>query len=108
MMGEGGGPVAGVFDRARLRVNDVTKGAEAPWYASKVEPSLVFFERASDAPPPAVSSEQVAAMRARPMRDLGAQDAYGAAWTRDTLQGYLAFLAACPDDPTASRAPPIP
>jgi uncharacterized caspase-like protein len=103
MMREGGLPLAGVFDRARLRVNDVTKGAEVPWYASKVETSLVFFERASDAPPPAVSSEQVAAMRARPMRDLGAQDAYVAALERDTLQGYLDFLAAYPDDPMAAR-----
>jgi uncharacterized caspase-like protein len=103
MMREGGLPLAGVFDRARLRVNDMTKGAEVPWYASKVETSLVFFERASDAPPPAVSSEQVAAMRARPMRDLGAQDAYVAALERDTLQGYLDFLAAYPDDPMAAR-----
>src|SRR5215813_6645315 len=103
MMREGGLPLAGVFDRARLRVNDVTKGAEVPWYTSKVETSLVFFERASDAPPPAVSIEQAAAMRARPMRDLGAQDAYAAALERDTLQGYLDFLAAYPDDPMAAR-----
>src|SRR5262252_4392115 len=103
MMREGGLPLAGVFDRARLRVNDVTKGAEVPWYASKAETSLVFFERASDAPPPAVSIEQTAAMRARPMRDLGAQDAYVAALERDTLQGYLDFLAAYPDDPMAAR-----
>jgi uncharacterized caspase-like protein len=103
MMREGGLPLAGVFDRARLRVNDTTKGAEVPWYASKIETSLVFFERASDAPPPAVSSEQAAAMRARPMRDLGAQDAYVAALERDTLQGYLDFLAAYPDDAMAAR-----
>src|SRR5262252_8704152 len=50
MLREGGLPLAGVFDRARLRVNDVTKGAEVPWHASKVETPLVFFERASDAP----------------------------------------------------------
>ena len=50
MMREGGLPLAEVFDRARLRVNDVTKGAEVPWHASKIEASLVFFERASDAP----------------------------------------------------------
>src|SRR5207253_1794186 len=47
--------------------------------------------------------EQTAAMRARPMRDLGAQDAYVAALERDTLQGYLDFLAAYPDDPMARR-----
>src|SRR5438128_1971405 len=76
MIREGGLPLASVFDRARLRVNDVTKGAEVPWHASKVETSLVFFERAADAPPPVVSSEQAAAIRARPIRDLDARDAY--------------------------------
>src|SRR5438445_2485485 len=47
MLREGGLPLAGVFDRARLRVNDLTKGAEVPWHASKVEKSLVLVERAS-------------------------------------------------------------
>src|SRR5215831_18271086 len=103
MMREGGLPLAGVFDRARLRVNDMTKGAEVAWYASKVETPLVFFERASDAPPPAVSSEQEAAIRARPIRDLGAQEAYAAALERDTLDGYSEFLGAYPDDPMAAR-----
>src|SRR6516162_9569314 len=103
MMREGGLPLAGVFDRARLRVNDVTKGAEVPWYASKVETSLVFFERAPDAPPPAVSNEQTAAIRARPIRDLAAQEAYAAALERDTLDGYSEFIAVYPDDPMAAR-----
>jgi uncharacterized caspase-like protein len=103
MMREGGLPLADIFDRARLRVNDVTKGAEVPWHASKVEAPLVFFERAADAPPPAVSIEQATAMRARPLRDLAAQDAYAAALERDTLDGYTEFLGAYPDDPMAAR-----
>ena len=103
MLREGGLPLAGVFDRARLRVNDVTKGAEVPWHASKVETSLVFFERAPDAPPPAVSNEQTAAIRARPIRDLAAQEAYAAALERDTLDGYSEFIAVYPDDPMAAR-----
>src|SRR5215467_13428309 len=103
MLREGGLPLAGVFDRARLRVNDMTKGAEVAWYASKVETPLVFFERASDAPPPAVSSEQEAAIRARPLRELGVQEAYAAALERDTLDGYSEFLTAYPDDPVAAR-----
>src|SRR6266480_3958639 len=70
MIREGGLPVTGVFERTRLRVNDMTKGAEVPWHASKVETSLVFFERAADAPPPAASTEQAAAIRARPMHEL--------------------------------------
>jgi uncharacterized caspase-like protein len=103
MMREGGLPLTDVFDRARLRVNDVTKGAEVPWHASKVETSLVFFERAPDAPPPAVSSEQTATIRERPIRDLAAQEAYVAALDRDTLDGYSEFLTAYPDDPMAAR-----
>jgi uncharacterized caspase-like protein len=103
MTREGGLPLAGVFDRTRLRVNDVTKGAEVPWHASKVETSLVFFERASDAPPPVVSPDQTAAIRSRPIRDLAAQEAYFAALERDTLQDYSDFLAAYPDDPMAKR-----
>ena len=98
MMREGGLPLAGIFDRARLRVNDLTKGAEVPWHASKVEASLVFFERAADAPAPAVSAEQTAAIRARPIRELAAQEAYIAALERDTLEGYGEFLAAYADD----------
>ena len=103
MMREGGLPLAGIFDRARLRVNDLTKGAEVPWHASKVEASLVFFERAADAPAPAVSTEQTAAIRARPIRELAAQEAYIAALERDTLEGYGEFLAAYADDPMAGR-----
>src|SRR6516225_4017565 len=103
MMREGGLPLADVFDRARLRVNDVTKGAEVPWHASKVKTSLVFFERAPDAPSPAASTEQTAAVRSRPLGDLGAPEAYVAALDRDTLDGYSEFLTAYPDDPMAAR-----
>jgi uncharacterized caspase-like protein len=103
MLREGGLPLTGVFDRARLRVNDMTAGAEVPWHASKVQASLVFFERAADAPPPAVSIEESAALRSRPIRDLGAQDAYVLALERDTIEGYSDFLAAYPADPMATR-----
>src|SRR5262249_31601066 len=53
--------------------------------------------------PPAVSSEQTAAIRARPIRDLAAQEAYAAALERDTLDGYSEFITAYPDDPMAAR-----
>ena len=42
-------------------------------------------------------------MQSRPLRDLGAQDAYASAIERDTLQGYEEFLAAYPSDPLANR-----
>ena len=103
MMREAGLPLADVFERTRLRVNDTTKGAQVPWHASRVQTAVVFFERGPDAPPPAVSAEQSASMRERPIRELDAQQAYVEALDRDTLQGYLDFLAAYPDDPMAAR-----
>src|SRR5499427_6945694 len=103
LMRDGGLPLTEVFDRVRLRVNDVTKGTEVPWHASRVQAPFFFFERAPDAPPPAVSAEQMQTMRSRPIRELGPQDAYAAALERDTLQGYNDFLAAYPDDPMAKR-----
>lgn len=103
MMRAGGLSLADVFDHVRLRVNDVTKGAEVPWHAAKVESQFVFFERAPDAPPPAAGSAQKRALRSQPIGDLGAQDAYIAALERDTLQGYQDFLATYPDDPMAKR-----
>jgi len=103
MMRDGGLSLNDVFDRTRLRVNELTKGAEVPWNASKIETSFSFLVRAPDAPPPQVSPEQTATIRSRPIRDLDAQDAYIAALERDTLQGYLDFLTAYPDDPMAKR-----
>jgi uncharacterized caspase-like protein len=92
-----------VFERTRLGVNDMTAGAEVPWHASKVQDQIVFFERTADAPPPAVSEQQTAAIRARPIRELGPQDAYVLAVERDTIDGYTDFLGAYPDDPMAGR-----
>jgi uncharacterized caspase-like protein len=103
MIREGGLSPSEVFDGVRLRVNEETKGAEVPWDASRIAAPLVFFERAADAPPPALAQDRVNAMRSRPLRDLGAQDAYAAAIERDTLQGYEEFLAAYPSDPLSNR-----
>jgi uncharacterized caspase-like protein len=101
MMREGGLSLHTVFDRVRLRVNDMTKGAQVPWNSRKAEASLVFFERSPDAP--AASTEQGAAVRGRAIRDLDARDAYYAALERDTLEGYEEFVAAYPNDPMAKR-----
>src|SRR5258705_884412 len=102
MIRTGGLPLPELFDRVRLRVNDASKGAQLPWHANKIDAQFMFFDRAPDAPAPA-RPDQVAAIRSRPIRDLGAQDAYAAAVERDTMQGYEDFLAAYPGDPLARR-----
>src|ERR1700730_3597804 len=103
MIREGGLQPADVFSRVRLRVNEATKGAQVPWNASRIQSEFVFFERGPDAPPPAGSVEQTASIRSRPLRDLGAQDAYVASLSRDTLDAYEDFLGAYPRDPMAKR-----
>jgi uncharacterized caspase-like protein len=103
MMREGGLPVTELFDRVRLRVNEITKGAQVPWNASKLQAPFYFFERAPDAPPPQVSPEQTSAIRSKPIRDFDARDAYLAALDRDNLQDYENFLVAYPNDPMARR-----
>jgi uncharacterized caspase-like protein len=103
MMREGDLPLSDLFDRVRLRVNEVTDGAQVPWHASKVLAPFVFFERTADAAPPALSVERQREARDRPIGQLNPDAAYAAALDRDTLQGYLDFLAAFPDHPMAPR-----
>src|SRR6201994_1874304 len=103
MIRTGGLPLPDVFDRLRLRVSELSKGAQIPWDAQKLQAQFTFFDRAPDAPPMQGSPDQVASIRQKPLRDLGAQDAFTAALTRDTLQAYDDFLVAYPSDPLAKR-----
>ncbi|MEW6632658.1 MAG: caspase domain-containing protein [Pseudomonadota bacterium] len=103
MMRDGGLPLDDLFDRTRLRVNEVTQGAEVPWDASKITTPFVFFDRAPDAPAPKVSEAESQANRTREIRDFDAHDAYVAALDRDTMRGYEDFLVAYPHDPMAKR-----
>ncbi len=102
MIRTGGLPLPEVFSRVRLRVNEASKGAQVPWDAQKIDAQFMFFDRAPDAPaqPP---QDQAAAVRNRPIRDIGVQDAYAAALERDTMQGYDDFLGAYSGDPLAKR-----
>src|SRR6185369_14680462 len=87
MIRTGGLPLPEVFNRVRLRVSETSKGGQIPWDAAKLDAEFYFFERAPDAPPQA-PPDQVAALRSKPIRDLGAQEAFSSALERDTLQAY--------------------
>jgi uncharacterized caspase-like protein len=103
MIRTGGLPLPDVFDRVRLRVSETSKGAQVPWDDQKLQAPFTFFDRGPDAPPVQGSPDQVAAIRDRPIRDLGAQEAFTAALTRDTFMAYEDFLVAYPSDPMAKR-----
>jgi uncharacterized caspase-like protein len=103
MIGTGGLNLDDIFTRVRLRVSELTQGAEVPWYASQIAGPFFMTERTADAPPPA-DAMPVADIRSRPMRDYGnPDDAYGAAIALDTLAGYEQFLALYPDSPYSRR-----
>jgi len=103
MIRTGGLSLPEVFDRVRLRVSETSKGAQIPWDDQKIQAQFSFFDRAPDAPAVQGSPDQVAAIRQKPMRALSVQDAYAAALTRDTMQGYQDFIGAYPTDPLARR-----
>jgi uncharacterized caspase-like protein len=100
MIRAGGMPLMQVFDETRLRVSEMTKGAQIPWNSAPTSSSFVFFERTAQAP---ARPNDEAALRAKPIAQLGARDAYAAAIERDTIQGYQEYLAAYPGDPLAKR-----
>ncbi|GEO99353.1 caspase family protein [Methylobacterium haplocladii] len=102
MIREGGLPPAELFDRVRLRVSETTQGGEVPWSASRIEGGFEFFKRAADAPPVS-DPAKIAALNARPLREIGPQDAYASCLQRDSLQGYQEFVSAYPRDALAKR-----
>ncbi len=101
MMREAGLSPGELFERVRLRVNDVTKGAQVPWIASRIDASFVFFEQSPDAPAPVASTDQT--IHGRELRELAAPEAYLAALARDSLDAFEEFLATYPSDPMARR-----
>ena len=98
-MRQGGVGVEEVFDQTRVTVNQLTQGALLPWSASKLIEPYYVFERAADAPPPAVA----AAVANQPIGGLPADAAYAAVLQRDNIQGYEDYLAAFPHSAQARR-----
>jgi uncharacterized caspase-like protein len=97
---QGGVDIVQAFDQTRVSVNSETQGALLPWSASKLGGPFYVFERAADAPPPALSFAET---ERKPISSFSAEDAYAAAIERDTLKGYREFLAAYPHSDQAQR-----
>jgi len=103
MIAAGGLGLDDLFARLRLRVSDLTQGAEIPWYASQIDGPFFMTELAAGAPPPP-NVVPIADVRAKPIRDFpSVDDAYAAALDRDTIDGYEQFLAVYPNSPYSER-----
>jgi uncharacterized caspase-like protein len=103
MIRDGGRSPLVLFDRVRLRVNELTKGAQVPWDASKIQTEFRFLDRDPGVPSRVDSQDRIAAMRAQSLRSLGAVDAYFITLTRDTFDGYADFIAEYWQDAMANR-----
>jgi uncharacterized caspase-like protein len=103
MIAAGGLGLDDLFARLRLRVSDLTQGAEVPWYVSQIDGPFFLTERAADAPPPP-NVMPVAEIRSKSIRDFSnVEDAYAWAVDSDTIDGYEQFLAIYPDGPYSGR-----
>ncbi len=103
MIHTGGLGLDDLFARVRLRVDELTQGAEVPWYASQIQGPFEFTVREAGAPPLPLAIP-FAEVRRKTMRSYTiVEDAYAAALERDSLEGYEEFLAAFPDSPYARR-----
>ncbi|MCB1535170.1 MAG: caspase family protein, partial [Rhodoblastus sp.] len=99
MLREPGLPLEEVLVRVRTRTAELTRAAQVPWSAGKIEPALALLERAADAPAPAVPADQLAAERAKPVDKLPEALAYSSVIDRDTVKGYEDFVATFPKSP---------
>jgi uncharacterized caspase-like protein len=103
MIAAGGLGLDDLFARIRLRVSDLTQGAEIPWYASQIDGPFFMTELAAGAPPPP-NVMPIAEVRAKSIRDFpNVDDAYAAALDRDSIDGYQQFLAVYPHSPYSER-----
>jgi uncharacterized caspase-like protein len=103
MIAAGGLSLDDIFARVRLRVSELTQGAEIPWYVSGINGAFFMTEREAGAlPPPDVRS--FAAIRDRPLRDFtNVADAYAAVLEVDTIEAYVQFLTVYPNSPYSRR-----
>jgi uncharacterized caspase-like protein len=103
MISAGGLDLDNLFSWLRLRVSDVTKGAEVPWSVSQIDGPFYMTERTADAPPPP-NVIPVADVRSKPISEFtNVDDAYAAALERDSIEGYQQFLAVYPNSPYSAR-----
>ena len=100
---EGGLPPDEIFDRVRLRVSTESKGVEVPWDTSKMDAGFHFFERGPGASAPAATTQQVADLTGKPLKDMPVAQAYSAAVARDTVDSYSDFGRSFGGDPLAKR-----
>ncbi|MGL4287360.1 MAG: caspase family protein [Phreatobacter sp.] len=99
MIKAGGAPLDELFARVRVRVSELTDGAQLTWDVSLVGQPVMLFERSTAAE----AADRFRALLAGPLGSFDVHGAYLAALARDAWPVYRDFLAAHPDAPLARR-----
>jgi hypothetical protein len=89
-----------VFTHIRSRTHLTTEGRQTPWHASALGEQIELL------PPEAATAsvpQPPPIRQARPMRDIGPDEAYALAIEMDTLEGYTSFVQAYPGHPYTKR-----
>ena len=98
MIGTPGLPLDALFEKVRLRVGELTNGAQVPWDDGTVAADAVLVPAPGDGPAkPATSLDAI------PVVALSADIAYSAVIARDSLPGYADFVRTFPDGPLSER-----
>lgn len=103
MVKEAGFALPETFVRVRLRVHELTRGAQVPWHSWNFDQQPVLSERPVDQLQRARLLERETWFRSQTMASLGPQDAYFSALIRDNFDAYADFLADHGRDPLSKR-----
>ena len=95
MIRAGGSGIGDIFARIRLRTHQVAQGSQTPWHVSAVGNEVMLA--AGDA------GATAGLRQIRPMREIGADEAYALAIQQDTLGDYAEFLQTAPSSSYAPR-----
>jgi uncharacterized caspase-like protein len=105
-----------MFARIRVRTNEATNGVQTPWDVSQLQQVVILVPGQPSAPPPGAPQGLVSAPQAvagapvqrrrappRPMRDIGAEEAYFYALEADDLDTYTEYVRFYPNSAYAQR-----
>jgi hypothetical protein len=115
MVREPGLDIDTMFARIRLRTNEATQGAQMPWDVSQLQQVAILVPGQPSAPPQGAQAflappqtqigAPVVRRRAppRPLRDLGAEEAYAYTVEADALPVYVDYVRDYPNSPYTGR-----
>src|SRR6185295_4987383 len=104
MVREPGLTLEALFASIRVRTAEATNGAQVPWNVSEqINPRIMLVPGAPAAAPAGAPQRIVGGPPPRPIREIGADQAYSYAIESDNLETYTEYVRAYPNSPYTQR-----